>query len=359
MKFLLGSELFVPEDDGRHELVTILRCAFEGRHRVSVDTDAAPVKRWLDRCLPHERAWIDEAVVNSARDFDGGGAFTVRVSSTHIASGSSVPLRLRLREAAALALAPLRLLLEDFEDDAHFLYWIGTALDNAAWRHVDKAMRNGWIAIEHGGGNTSMLRLLRALEPGRAPRWGFTTPAGVLRADRHPKRLWVMFDHDGTQPGDAARSANAQRLAEACTRFNVRHHPLRRRSIENYLPLTILNRWRSGDFEDDHVALNAMAREQRRRLYDAFAALSVDQRRHYYLRDGLRKDAREGELPATFASLALEAQGALACGFDALDKRSITRLFSDGRARVGAGALRVDGSHDEAVAILQSIVEAL
>jgi hypothetical protein len=187
-----------------------------------------------------------------------------------------------------------------------------------------------------------------------------------LKPSQRAQRTWVMFDHDGVEPGDDKRGPTPLKLVEHTATRDVGAHCLARRSIENYLPLVLLRRWAKGDFDDPNRLIPQEERERRHVLVGAFARLKPTRQHHYYFREGLRKDARrDGTLPPVWAPTEVDDQikvddlWALACGFDALDRDGITRLFGHPGARVKASVLRDDGSHDEAKAILRSIAEAL
>lgn len=360
MIFTLTRELFRKDDEGSQELQSILRHAFVERHVVLVET-GNDYDTWLARRTEPERAWIEQAVDGSLRRAPYAEKVVVRVVAGHRSNWASTTPELVLADAAVIANAPLRILLEDFEDDAHFVRWIGRAVDDAHWHRIDGAMKLGWAEVVHGGGNGSMLRLLHALDEGNATLpWGMLDTHGHLKVALRSERTWVMFDHDGVTPGAEQRGATARKLAEACKARRVHHHGLERRSIENYLPLVLLKRWASGEYDSPDKSMNDVTRARRAALVQAFEALDPGQRRHYYLREGLSKDAgRDGTLQPPWDKLPVETQFALACGFDAFDRDGITRLFGDARAQVKATALHEDGSLGEARAILRSIVEAL
>lgn len=361
MLFHLADDIFAHDGDELHDLLSLLRHAFDGRHRVHVEPSGARFRAWLQRRSDAERAWVTQALDASMRNLTSGSPRRARVLPTDASRWDEEVLDLSVRDAARLASAPLRLLLEDFEDDGHFLAWVGKALGNSMWSTVREAMLHGWIVVAHGGGNSSMLRLLRALKPDASPRpWGLADARGVIRPDHQLCRHWVMFDHDGTEPGDSHRGANAEKLATTCRDLRVRHHALGRRSIENYLPEPLLQRWSRGDFDAPGIQRRDELLAQRQRLCDAYSRLSKDQQRHYHLREGLRKDSvSETGVPAAFTSISDEDRGVLARGFDGCDRHGITRLFSDPSAAVSTRTLRNDGSHREAAQIIQSIVEAL
>jgi hypothetical protein len=350
MIFIVPSTLFRDDLKALPELLSIVRLAFHGRHRVLVEPSwrdepsAHPLHAWLRTRGAPEARWIRDAFDAALRSAPAPERVAVRLTDAGTSTWTPPKPTLTIADAFALAHAPLHLLLEDFEDDASLLFWGGRALQSPSWTHIEKAWRNGWLEVEHGGGNTSMRRRVEALDPGRA------------------LRTWVMFDHDGLQPGDGDRSPQAKRLAESCARQDIKPHGLARRSIENYLPPELLDRWAKDHFKDENDSSFTPEERlvRRRALVDAFQRLTVDQRRHYYLREGLQKDAsRTLGLSPVFSMIPWEDQAALACGFDAHDRDGISRLFGHPRAQVKAGVLKDDGSAGEMRVILDSIVARL
>lgn len=343
MIFRIQGTLFRDDLGELPELLAVVRLGFRRRHRVYLDPPGYSLDGWLNSRPLAEAAWVRAAFDFSLRSQPATERVEVRVAEG-TTRWSAEPPELCVADAHRLAHMPLRLLIEDFEDDAHFIRWVGHALEGAHWLRLNEALAHGWAEVEHGGGNTSMCRKVDALDLFQV------------------RRTWVMFDHDGLTPGDSNRSNNSRLLRERCDARTVRRHPLMRRSIENYLPVVLLEHWAKDHFksEDEASFTRPEVQERRQGAVDAFKRLLPAQRRHYYFREGLRKDAaRGGSLPAPFANLPWEDQVALACGFDAHDGAGITRLFGDPRARVQPRVLREDGSYGEAAAILKSIVEAL
>jgi len=86
------------------------------------------------------------------------------------------------------------------------------------------------------------------------------------------------------EPGDDKRGSTPQKLVEHTVKRGVRAHGLARRSIENYLPLVLLRRWATGDFDDPNRLIPPEERERRHVLVGAFARLKPTRQRHYYFR---------------------------------------------------------------------------
>lgn len=138
-------------------------------------------------------------------------------------SFESGPARLPLASARELLLRPLRLLLENGRNDWSFLAKIVPSAWKARWR---LAVEKRWIEEQNAGGITEMRRIIEvqlALDPVRR------------------LRTWAMFDSDGQLPGDA--SDQARDAKAACETWQIAHHRLRRRAIENYIPKEVLTDW--------------------------------------------------------------------------------------------------------------------
>lgn len=181
MIFILARELF-GDDSRARELLSILWLGSSARHVVLVEV-GQHYDAWLERRTASERAWVSEAVTDALRRHAHPEKVCVKVVTAAHSNWRATPPELSPDDAVVLAHAPLRLVLEDFEDDAQFICWIGRAVDDPNWRRIDHAMRHGWIEVVHGGGNGSMLRLVRALDDeGSALPWGMLDARGAHRA---------------------------------------------------------------------------------------------------------------------------------------------------------------------------------
>jgi hypothetical protein len=149
-------------------------------------------------------------------------------------------LHLPCDRAAAFALRPLGVLLEDRRSDRAFLL----AAAPRRWRReIDRALRDGALEFLNGGGLGNMLHQIRE-----------------HRDAETAAKLWVLFDGDADAPD--APSRDSERLRDACERLRghgLGHHQLRCRSIENYLPIELLKTWSSIVGKDapskvDHIA---------------------------------------------------------------------------------------------------------
>jgi hypothetical protein len=230
------------------------------------------------------------------------------------------PRRLPLHQAIPILRRPLGLLVENKRNDGAFL----RAVTPKPWRdHLLRALARGSVEIIHGGG-ADMRPLLDA------------------SAQEQCLRLWALFDSDAREPGRPSTASEA--LRKACLQKGVAHHQLRRRAIENYLPVKALEAWIDTGPRD--------RREDRRRRVAAFAAMDPEFRHHFNMKGGFERDRREG-IPGFFLPHADHRD--LQSGFG----REIAELFYEGRFQIAEEWLAKDGQYPETLSMVQSILRRL
>jgi hypothetical protein len=100
-------------------------------------------------------------------------------------------------------------------------------------------------------------------------------------ANRH--KYWVLFDGDAALPGKISETSNT--LIDICKANNFDNfHCLTRRAIENYLPISD-----NTNIEELYSLFNVDNDEFHQQL-KCFSGLTKDQRYHYHMKEGLRKD---------------------------------------------------------------------
>jgi hypothetical protein len=278
-------------------LIVLLRYPLDERHRVELDTTHPAVSAWLATQAQGLRDEIELALELSvqaeAREPSHTAVEIVRAApSDYLAS----PLQVSLGDAQRFLDGPFVVLLEDERSDRAFLDRMMTSEER---KFLAARIHAGFVRVDHGGGISSMTR--RIAEEATAPE------------NRHKR--WVLFDSDAMLPG--APSAASEALRRACR--DITHHQLRRRYVESYLPHKALHGW----------ATRPPRRDLRERMqrFQAFVAMTDDQRHHYNMKRGFagdvgRTDASAGDL---YANVSPQDRQALAPGFG----NDIAALFTD------------------------------
>ncbi|WP_437894431.1 hypothetical protein [Sorangium sp. So ce124] len=168
---------------------------------------------------------------------------------------------LSIGEALDLMSRLYRILVENGFSDRNFLLSLCSKNDRE-W--LEKRVGQEWVEIEHCGGKQHLYK--RVLQ-------SKTLPSRCTRTS-------ALFDGDGVRPN----APENQRISDVCYP-DVHHHMLRRRSIENYLPRKVLERWAK--------LSDGLQKEIRTAKVRAlFEELGRDQRSHYNFKHGLAGDSR-------------------------------------------------------------------
>ena len=157
-----------------------------------------------------------------------------------------------------------------------------------------------------------------------------------------------MFDHDGFTPSEPAKPSRD--LRDLCDAEKVHHHPLERRSIENYIPVKALRRRVDRLPQERREAF-----EQRVEALGALAKIRPDIRNHYNMKDGLCGDMRE-TLPAPFNAIPDELLAPLASGFG--DKIA-PLVYNDAQIPIRESWIRDDGSAGEIQRLMNLLIERM
>ncbi len=217
--------------DGRAEpllLFSLLRHGLEGRHILLTDpsfkkTGRSQVNQWLEQRDETVCEAVWEALDRGLKAYPGSASrVEVHVSHREHSDWDKKHPLLSLQDAALLLATPLRLVLEDWSSDKHFLFCIAPPTQREFLR---KALGRGWCQVEHGGGLENMTKYLASIQD--------SSVEGL--------RSWFMFDRD-TQPSGKP-SGKSNDLQKDCEKRFMPHHQLKRRSIENYLPPQALRKW--------------------------------------------------------------------------------------------------------------------
>jgi hypothetical protein len=270
---LLRGELFEGEET---DDLALLRIFDEGRGRYKVRTKPAyrprsetTFHRWLTRQTPRVQDQIRIVLERGLKEteFDiPGGEPTIIVERRsapawpdNLAKGQ---VKLPLDKASDLLKRPLRLLLENGRNDWGFLNKVVPSDWRERW---DRAIEGRWIEQENGGGITEMRKIIEH----------------QISLD-HARRVltWVMFDCDGSKPGES--SDDSRKARDACEQWCVAHHALVRRAIENYIPEETLREWARRRTRAD--------RKEMQQRVEAYVAMREEERHYYNLKAGIHGD---------------------------------------------------------------------
>lgn len=160
-----------------------------------------------------------------------------------------------------------------------------------------------------------------------------------------------MFDSDAREPGSP--SPQASEICSLCSEIDLPHHMLRRRAIENYLPLEALEWWAERCL--------GHPRQMRVGQVAAFAAMPPRLRHHYNLKKGFDGDRPSG-IPDIYSAYVDDPD--LKTGLD----KNIAQLFLEGDYMNGQHEpalcfqetwLQEDGQVLETTEMLESLYAAL
>lgn len=295
--------------EGQLDLLALVWAALHRRHTLLVDPPYAsgdtshPGHRWL-LSLPPAVAEVAQLLLEEhlIQATTTPKQTTLHVHARGYRTDLAWPdLRLPCNRAAAFALRPLGVLLEDRRSDRAFLL----AAAPRRWRvELEQALAAGALEFLNGGGLGNMLHQVREQQDAESAA-----------------RLWALFDRDhrdGAVPGTPSK--DSERLREACEalrRHGLGHHQLRCRSIENYLPIELLKTWAS-----------VAGIEGAPSTVDRIATLEQHERNHLHL----KKELGKGVIP---------------------------ELLIHRRFELEERWLRRDGHHDEICEICESIIAHL
>ena len=241
--------------------------AAEGRHvLIAASTDEA--SRWLDTLDPPTRAIYQQALLLSIRSSStlSINTATVRITATDTpANWDKFSATLNINDALNLLQEPLGILLENANNDWHFLRRIIRSSERVK---LQRAIDARWAEPLHGGGSDLTQRIAE-------------------RARLVTKRLrtFVLFDSDRRHPDELSPDW-APQAPEACQGFTTEkvvteaaiggYWRLNRRFIESYMPKQEMTQV---------AALNI-------ETVDAFFRLSRQEQWHFNIKKGFKDDAK-------------------------------------------------------------------
>jgi hypothetical protein len=312
------------------QLLSVIQFGVEGWHLIQTDPVFDPaadraVNRWLAAQDRSTREEVDLVFAIGVEEESLGSPSTVylRIGEASQSDWSSVPPRMPMEPALGLLRKPLRLLVENRQNDGAFLRRV---IPEPWRRKLLRSMDNGWVEIAHGGGSDMRSQISASTQ-------------------EEALRLWALFDSDAREPGRP--SPASEELRGVCLEKQVPHHRLQRRAIENYLPVKALEAW-------VHISRGSM-RTSRRKAVAAFASMPAAHRHHYNMKGGFERDRRDPSagIPELYGELAEHKD--LQSGF----ATDIAVLFQERDFRIREEWLAKDGNQQEALHMVQSIFRHL
>jgi hypothetical protein len=270
MRVILKAEVFASQHIKHLDITALIKFGLDERHLIQVEPlDADEVRDWLDKQSDDVREEYELAFDSGYRlDSDEYGQFspfTIQVACVDKAQWYQEEPLLPLDIALKFLSQPFIIFVENRRNDSAFLRATATG-----WRKqkLEKFLNEDWLKFEAGGGITEVLEWVKEIS---------NKPAQYLRG-------FALFDSDALEPDKPSKQS--ENVVTACGK-SVYFHRLRRRAIENYLPLSTLSAWMGINV---HKKVNGILR---RKLVDAFAKLSSEQRHHFNMKKGFKGDLKK------------------------------------------------------------------
>ena len=258
MRFVLYPDAWEKQDDRFHLDGLLLKVADTWHLLDATDHDELIKSPWYEALSTTKQELICNALVQASYKRETRSGPHLRSYDVSRESSSA----LTPEQARRLAETPLCLVVENrFSDANGFAKHI---IEVLAPEHADLVNHPTQpLVFDGGGGITEIPKVIRNHQ---------------TRADRLkiPARVVIFMDSDARFPKDSGQGVTQSKSVEKeCKMLGVPTHRLKKRSIENYLPDSVLENW-AGKSRD------------RKRWVKAVIALSSDRRDHYPLKSGLR-----------------------------------------------------------------------
>lgn len=261
----------------RLELRVLLWLGSIGRHRIVPEPlDHPEHVNWVSG-LDDEtrRLWNDMVEASLQRETFEPARWEIAVTGVGDAAWQRPTPAVPIGIVVDLLLQPYRILLENNVNDRAFLIALCGSEEARALLYAEQ---RAWLVFEMGGGSTVVPRVKEVRRSELLRRMvSVLVDSDAMRPPSKDERL---EDVQGEQARDVCRAAG-----DALT--GVHLQVLRRRAIENYLPIAALRKWTKGN-------------DNRRRMVLALERLTDAQRHYFNMKGGFNKDtsnaARAGDL---------------------------------------------------------------
>lgn len=354
MRVIIEDEIFESPQVPELTKFALLEAGLE-RHLLEVVPPYRPrdqtraLSRWLAEQSPRAREACELALKTGLKGtLQAPPRVTIRVTVPEKARREADPPCFDPEEAKALLQMSFLVLVENrFRDGEGFLRTLMNALPDQAdglrrtlLRHLDRR----WLQFENAGGDTGIPATIEA---------ALQEPGGRLRR-------FVVHDSDARPPRDLSERASL--VQKLCATHDIPSHPLKRRAIENYLPLPLLQQWAATGLNPAKLDEDPEPRhkiDRRIACVAALARLTAKQRAHYNFKGGFegdRSSPAEGGISTVFDGLDEGLWAALAEGVH----RRIAFLFCCADVfPINPAWLEADGALDEFVPVFRELRRSL
>ncbi|MBF0611783.1 MAG: hypothetical protein G8345_12645 [Magnetococcales bacterium] len=292
MNIYLAANLFEPNKNLDVFLISLINAAEEGKHRIFIrDESNENFINWKDSQSPNVQDTINIVLMESMLKENMGSAGLSICIHDGSTDWSLIPPAVSRHEAKKWMDIPVTVCLEDNISDRDFLLAMAT---HEYRKTLKELWENKLLEFIHCGGISGI--------PNKCI---FDWPEAMK------KKIFAIFDHDGLHPDFP--SAQSNKAENHCKNNNISYHRLKRRSIENYLPLPTLR-----DYATSHGNGH---------IYDSFDHIVKDEVYFFYnIPHGFIGDQnriRQGESShGLFDDLSPQDRENLSKGFgDAIKKR--------------------------------------
>ncbi|MDM8564389.1 hypothetical protein QUF74_01905 [Candidatus Halobeggiatoa sp. HSG11] len=266
MRVILETEVFTSQKIKQLDLIALIKFGIDERHLIQVKfPDSVEVHDWLNKQSDGIREECELSFDSGYRlDSDGYGKFspfTIKVGCVKEPQWNQKEPFLPLDIALEFLTQPFVIFVENRRNDSAFLRATATG-----WRkqELEKLLKKEWVKFEAGGGMGEILKYAEEIA-------------------EYPKkylRHFVLFDSDAKKPKMIDKKS--QKVNQFCEEKFIAHHQLKRREIENYLPIFALREWTK--------LPNKEPKDSRIKKVKAFEELSLKQRHHFDIKKGFQGD---------------------------------------------------------------------
>ncbi len=328
----IEESVFNQYDSKPTEIINLFSFGLECRHYIltrpvfdETDQDSL-INAWLNRLDPpilkdqfgHVlKTGIEGVVKEPFLDL------TIHTVAGNESNWNETPPKLTLSDTCQILNQPLRIILENSRNDLAFLKCI---LPREWEEKLSECVEKKWVEPFNAGGIGEMKEQV------------------MLFYDQHKEilRSWLLFDSDAKKPGCPSETSKA--LGSVCENYGFAYHQLKRRAIENYIPVKAIFAW---------IYHSNRIRKLHKERAKTFKELRSEQRHHYDMKHGLEKDEKSGGSPL-FQDIDPKSRQHLLTGFG-----NIAELFKQSNFDIQYEWLLKDGQDSEIQEIIQSLFKRM